>query len=312
MVTSTKYPGLEVAVHVDDEPLREYDDGDEDPPLNTVTRYVEAKSGAEFAVITIFKPPFSPPHGVMISLIVDGSPVTSRCCRQDELFDRVFKMHAVHRKIHGEWVMQKLRFSELDIVEEAPGLAANVTDVRNALSSKGKITLLLHFVKNIREIGSDVYWERNVELTPLDEIPGEALKENALSHQAALTAPERSQSRSGQKLRVYSLAEKEPFATFHFKYRSLASLEALGVVPRDDSMTVALEERPEEDLTPDELRELVRRMRQREAQSNLIKRETADKGPIKHEEIADDEEATAARSRTHKRPRADPEVTTID
>ncbi|KAF5845681.1 hypothetical protein GGP41_009473 [Bipolaris sorokiniana] len=86
MVTSTKYPGLEVAVHVDDRPLQE----------------------AEFAVTTTFKPPFYPPHGVMISLIIDGSPVTSRCCRQDELFGRVFKMHALHQKIHGDWVTQKL------------------------------------------------------------------------------------------------------------------------------------------------------------------------------------------------------------
>lgn len=57
---------------------------------------------------TTFKPPFYPPHGVMISLIIDGSPVTSRCCRQDELFGRVFKMHALHQKIHGDWVTQKL------------------------------------------------------------------------------------------------------------------------------------------------------------------------------------------------------------
>ena len=57
---------------------------------------------------TTFKPPFYPPHGVMISLSIDGSPVTSRCCRQDELFGRVFKMHALHQKIHGDWVTQKL------------------------------------------------------------------------------------------------------------------------------------------------------------------------------------------------------------
>lgn len=44
---------------------------------------------------------------------------------------------------------------------------------------------MLHFVKDIKEIGSDEYWERNVELTPLDEIPEKALKGNALSHQAA-------------------------------------------------------------------------------------------------------------------------------
>lgn len=68
-------------------------------------------------------------------------------------------------------------------------------------------------------------------------------------------------------------------------------------MPRDEPITVPLEDRPEEELTPDELRELVRRMRQREAQSNLIKRETTNKGPIKHEQV-DDGQATAAGSRT--------------
>lgn len=33
-------------------------------------------------------------------------------------------------------------------------------------------------------------------------------------------------------------------------------------MPRDEPITVPLEDRPEEELTPDELRELVRRMRQ--------------------------------------------------
>lgn len=70
-------------------------------------------------------------------------------------------------------------------MKEAHAVAPNSTDVKHALSSKGQITLLLHFVKDIKEIGSDEYWERNVELTPLDEIPEKALKGNALSHQAA-------------------------------------------------------------------------------------------------------------------------------
>ncbi|KAJ6273333.1 hypothetical protein PSV08DRAFT_348339 [Bipolaris maydis] len=81
MVTSTKRPGLEVAIHVESRPLQEYDDGDENIPPNTVTKYIKAKSGAEFAVINTFKPPFSPLHGVMINPIVNDSPATSRFCR---------------------------------------------------------------------------------------------------------------------------------------------------------------------------------------------------------------------------------------
>ncbi|KAJ6273334.1 hypothetical protein PSV08DRAFT_348340 [Bipolaris maydis] len=182
-------------------------------------------------------------------------------------------MNAVHRKIHGEWVVQKIHFSELDIVEEVNGLGPNPTDVKHALSSKGHIILLLHFVKDIREIRSNEYWERNFKLTPLDEIPKKALKGNALSHQIALELPR---------------AISEPIRTE--AQNLLASLEALGIVPRDEPMTVPLEDRPEEELTPDELRELVRRMRQ----------------------TADDEQATATESRTHKRLQADPQVITID
>ncbi|KAH7564572.1 hypothetical protein BM1_01619 [Bipolaris maydis] len=258
MVTSTKRPGLEVVIHVESRPLQEYDDGDENIPPNTVTKYIKAKSGAEFAVITTFKPPFSPLHG-------------------DELFGRVSKMNAVHRKIHGEWVVQKIHgewvvqkihFSELDIVEEVNGLGPNPTDVKHALSSKGHITLLLHF--------SDLR-----------------------------TDPDRSSECVVSRRKSHS-------QYFVSNTDLLASLEALGIVPRDEPMTVPLEDRPEEELTPDELRELVRRMRQKRKVISSRERETKFKGPIKHEQTADDEQATATESRTHKRLQADPQVITID
>lgn len=41
-----------------------------------------------------------------------------------------------------------------------------------------------------------------------------------------------------------------------------ASLKALRIVPPDESLSVPLEERPEEELNEEELRELLRRMRQ--------------------------------------------------
>lgn len=43
-------PGVEVTVDVDGNPLKEYEDRDEEEPEKTITRYVEAQSGKKFSI----------------------------------------------------------------------------------------------------------------------------------------------------------------------------------------------------------------------------------------------------------------------
>ncbi|KNG52249.1 hypothetical protein TW65_00717 [Stemphylium lycopersici] len=208
MVVSPTHPGLEVAVLVRGRPLQEYDDdSDEDPAPNTTTKYVEAKTGASFALSAQFKPPFPTRYDVLMRLSIDGKPMAKWYCPREKLYDDVQKKEVVRWQRDGKWMKQKFCFSELDI----------------------------------------------------------------------------------------------------------ASLKALRVIPFNDTTRVPLEDRPEEELGPAELRELLRRMRRREAEGDAKRPEIESKAHIKRELAVDDEdEVTIVETRTRKRPRLDPEIIVID
>jgi 2-polyprenyl-6-methoxyphenol hydroxylase-like FAD-dependent oxidoreductase len=109
----------------------------------------------------------------------------------------------------------------------------------------------------------------------------------------------------------------------------IAALKALRVIPDDDEMenTPSVEEMPEDEMTPEQLREALRFARrvrailltpanlliypQREAEaSQRVKQES-----VKHEHVDfvdDDDEVTVVESRSSKRPRGEPEVIVLD
>jgi len=65
-------PGLQVEIVVDGTTLHEHVNPDEEESGNTVTRYIEAVSGAEFAVQYRFGPEFKAKHAASIHVYVDG------------------------------------------------------------------------------------------------------------------------------------------------------------------------------------------------------------------------------------------------
>lgn len=68
MVTPPSCPGVIVEILVSGQPLPEYDDIDEGPILpNTVTKYIEAQSDAEFAVRVRFTDDLCYPAGDVAS-----------------------------------------------------------------------------------------------------------------------------------------------------------------------------------------------------------------------------------------------------
>lgn len=114
MAILSEYPGLDVAVVVHDQRLQEYDDDDEPSPT-TVTKYIEAQSGANFAIATSFKPPFPTHYDVMAKLYIDGKRMSKWHCRREQLFDREYKKDNICWQQHGEWFKQKFCFAELNI-----------------------------------------------------------------------------------------------------------------------------------------------------------------------------------------------------
>lgn len=133
----------------------------------------------------------------------------------------------------------------------------------------------------------------------------------------------------------YTHVDDKPFATFHFKYRSLSALKALRIIsdPADVDLT-PLEDRPEDTLTPDELREALRRLRrvslrcatrsegpltceQRDGESQDTKQEPHAAKNVKREYMAleeddADEDVTVVQVRSGKRPRGEAEFIVLD
>ncbi|KAH7125267.1 hypothetical protein B0J11DRAFT_579829 [Dendryphion nanum] len=74
MATLLKCPGLEVDVWVDNSPLRKYDDHDkEEPASNTMTKYIESKSGARYNALFEVRGPFPLSKQVKAQLYIDGA-----------------------------------------------------------------------------------------------------------------------------------------------------------------------------------------------------------------------------------------------
>jgi hypothetical protein len=70
------------------------------------------------------------------------------------------------------------------------------------------------------------------------------------------------------------VSERSAIAIYEFKYRSRAALQSIGSIPRSPSPT-PLEERPEDNMTVEELREFFRRHRENQppGQPTNIKQE---------------------------------------
>ncbi|CAN9285288.1 hypothetical protein CC77DRAFT_1096792 [Alternaria alternata] len=314
MVISPEYPGLEVKVCVVGQQLHEYDD--EDATLKTITKYIEARSDCKFVVTAIFRPPFSTRYHVRAQLSIDGVSVAKTFCEREKLLQKQIEMSGHRSQRNGEWVKQDFCFAKLNIVEEAHGPVPSAAVLKQTLSTKGRITIAFQFIESYQDLGLDPRppSNRRHELEALKEIPEKALKGDALSHQAVLSAPRTCHAGSFSfPGRHYKFVDQEPFATFHFKYRSLASLKTLRILKITEPTSVPLEDRPEEDLTPAELRELLRRVRQREGESESIKQEVSTTARVKRERTIDDkDDVIYVETRQSKRPRMDQTVIMID
>jgi hypothetical protein len=109
-------PGLTVEIIVNDAPLPEYDDDtDAGDSSTTVTKYVEATSGANFAIKVSFTEEFPFPMGDMRAMIsLDGQTVARKVIRESSFFqNRLFEGRS--SQIGGYSKIQLFYFAELEI-----------------------------------------------------------------------------------------------------------------------------------------------------------------------------------------------------
>ncbi|KAF2127283.1 hypothetical protein P153DRAFT_295534 [Dothidotthia symphoricarpi CBS 119687] len=296
-------PGLKAEIIVYAQPLEEYVDEDEEDPPKTVTKYVEAQSGAEFALKWKFSTPFPTQYGVQAVVHIDGVATYNTVMWPEDLHGRRgFANQGGIFEQDGVRFIQNYRFTALNIVEESDG-PVNLENVRKDVGSKGCITLTLRFITNIRRSGSPNKARGQAPLSAMGAVPEKALKGDARSHQTTYVTKH---SSCWPRVR-YDKVDNEPFATVVFRYRSLAALKALRII-RDVEKA--------NKVTPT-IPLLLQRMRRREAERRDIKQETGIERQPKRELVAandndDNDEVTVIETRCVKRPRGEPEVIVLD
>ncbi|KAI4960146.1 hypothetical protein J4E86_001766 [Alternaria arbusti] len=72
MAILPEHPGLEVKICVRGQQLHEYDDDDKDAAPNTITKYIEARSGKEFSIVAEYRPPFPDHHDVLARVLEEA------------------------------------------------------------------------------------------------------------------------------------------------------------------------------------------------------------------------------------------------
>lgn len=119
MAICDDHPGLRAEILVDGQPLQEYDDEEGAP--DTISKYVEATSGKEFAVRVIFCQPFTTQHGVQVRLSVDGASDRTLFFPPDKIYSPAgATKRGVSFQEDGKWYRRNYRFTSLNI-GETPG-----------------------------------------------------------------------------------------------------------------------------------------------------------------------------------------------
>ncbi|KAK5737366.1 hypothetical protein LTR17_006783 [Elasticomyces elasticus] len=282
-------PGLVVTIDVADQDLPEYDEDEADNGSSgSCVKYVEAVSGAEFGIAVRFDSTTFPLANDKISLCfyIDGQDAGRR--RFDPAHirqrNRTIKKGALNNTAAG-LVSQAMMFTELTINEDKPD-----SSLFGKLGDLGTITVKAWRVvieqlptpkrpmpaRKANGAGAGRVKDTQKHalptasttqgIVPNGQVSEKTLKGQALTHQATLGPPVLlpAAGNSGGQPTTRQVRKGEVLATYVFKYRSRAALQALHVIPRTPS-PIPLEERPVEELSIDEMRELVTRQRAKEA-----------------------------------------------
>ncbi|KAK0650602.1 hypothetical protein DIS24_g6713 [Lasiodiplodia hormozganensis] len=278
-------PGLKVEVKVNREPLEEFRNEDEPDTSNTVTRYVEATSGANFTVQITYDEALDPKYkdwDISSALFLDGQRA-DKCTTRREKWrhdgQTTVTFTGVRGFENGEYCLRKMAFSQVNIVNRTWDLAVDdndqipsSTEQVEAFRSLGEIEVTFRRSKVLPEsYPSSKRMSNYQNFNIMDSIPEKKLKGRAISHQVDLGEAQPLEYH-GTSWSTSTKIDDKPFATFVFRYRSRNALKAECIISRTVSPE-PLEDRPVEALTADEARELVRRLRDRRRSSQTLQPE---------------------------------------
>ncbi|KAF2635879.1 hypothetical protein P280DRAFT_473522 [Massarina eburnea CBS 473.64] len=283
MAITELYPHINVEILSNGVPLQEYVNDEEENSPGTVTKYIEAKSGGDFAVRYSITKPW-PETCLVFQISMDGKYVHGKILETNLFHGREYTstVDAVTFSDRNKHFSQKFCFSEL-VIDESHASSANKSLLKS-LKCLGEITVKTYKVKNVRQSDKE---KRKPHMQNVGNISEKALKGRALSHSARLSAPVATTRVSKALAYDYVAADKQPSATFKFKYRSQAALQALMIIPRSPN-PIPLEERDIESLSPEEMRELLKRQKERDGAAPKVKSE------VKRERTGDPSKASTS------------------
>ncbi|KAF1810272.1 hypothetical protein P152DRAFT_451361 [Eremomyces bilateralis CBS 781.70] len=271
-----RIPGLEVTIIVNGQRLREYTHENEAPTEATeATCYIESKPNTRFQVLVSVGPlaQFEQGECFLIPVNIDGeNPSSTNSILElkrkpsDSRGVQSYNIRGATRVKGDELYLYNYCFADLDISEDAR--LADIDSARKTkLAKLGEIDVAL---TRIIKKGLSKPASKGRKATDMGTVPEKALKGKAISQQikfvyvtvlggtiADVSRLDRGESYGPSTVWNSTSLDKKPFATFRFKYRSIDSLKALGVVPRSPS-PIPLEDRSIDDLTANELRERLR------------------------------------------------------
>ncbi|KAI9688424.1 MAG: hypothetical protein M1822_001373 [Bathelium mastoideum] len=274
--------GLKVTIQVGNRDACEYTDEESEgknssPPY--VSKFIEAISGACFAVKLHLTSDFPyQSNDLKFGIYIDGEHLMqlTRNEKQDQGLVQYSKICIVEGQYQNQpegRVFRHFVFSKLIVDEDAADTYQQPCDV----AGLGEIVVKIWRVNVTESI-----MQHRSEQKPCKKASGpiseKALKGRALSHTTSLGDPVSIVKQAHQTTRTYRWVHiddvETPLATFTFKYRSLDALKILRVIPRS-SMPIPLDQ-PVENLSAEELRELVRRQKEQLKSQSMktgIKRE---------------------------------------
>jgi hypothetical protein len=113
MAIHSDYPGVKAEVIVGGQAVKEYDDPNDTSQANTVTKYIEAVSGAYFYAQVQIDPGILS-KDTSASMALDGKWSVRSLFRLGSE-KKEAKLHRVWKKINNRWLVSEVCFSELSV-----------------------------------------------------------------------------------------------------------------------------------------------------------------------------------------------------
>ncbi|KAI5199062.1 hypothetical protein E4T39_06405 [Aureobasidium subglaciale] len=249
MAIIPEVPHVKVDVVVDGRALPEYLDEDDDDSISSdsTIKYVESTTGSKFSIRTSLAGlglrDLEEGDSMIVDTHLDGKMVDSAVKKFPLDGYPSFEIRGVRYREGGLWKQRDFMFAELVTTE-----IGATSKPRPELKDLGTITVKLHVGLTEKRQREKSQRDSNIPTIGHENIHEKHLKGQAISQQAKLGDATLIHEITPRQVRY--MHYDEPFATFHFRYRSRIQTR------REEQITIKRElkrERVEDDESDDDL-----------------------------------------------------------